>query len=494
MIGKNVFAFISFAFLALYIVITALAGGGNELGALVKYISVLVLIISIPNPKLGFWALILSMGYIDFFKRLMIIGGSFSYLDITYLLAFTPILSLCIFIGVFLKVIFGQGFTKLDIKLLLAWFGASMLLGIVVLTNKGNGLGLLQNAANLLAYIPLIYVVPKIFDNRYEIVKMLKTMIIIFIPVALYAIYQKYVGFADFEIAYLEGGYSSESRIIYSGQDHRYFSTLNSSQNLAKFACLMGVLVLMIPSKLKTINYKTFALHTKIILFVLFFFAGMISGARTGVVMGLFVIPTYYILRSRSLTLISCLVGFLSFSFVISISNVVIEERLLLQASDWIRSHKPDWLPFHENLTTLTIRFEGFSQWSKADFWKPFGHTYLGYDYNLKFPNHDFFTGLMLKLGYIPIFVLIVIGGFVSNKLHKSLFVEGLTDKTKFLSIALALSVIFGLLSAANNLGTYPINNLFYLFIGCAVAISFYERDESDESDDGSDEVQNSYS
>ena len=57
----------------------------------------------------------------------------------------------------------------------------------------------------------------------------------------------------------------------------------------------------------------------------------------------------------------------------------------------------PAWMDLNVNLSTLTIRFIGFSQWTKPEFWMPFGHTFSDPDYAMTFPSHDMLTYFMLK-------------------------------------------------------------------------------------------------
>ncbi len=451
----------------MFLMVSALGGGGNELGTIVKYISYGVLALALAKPRFGFWASIFCMGYIDFIKRLLVLGGSFNFGDVTILLAFPPILCYCTFIGILVKKFFARDFSKKDVSLLALWFVLSMVLGIMSLgAMKNGGLAFLQSAANFVGYVPLVFIVPNLFRSDVAILKTLKTMVLLFIPIPLYAIYQKHVGFMGFEIDYLMTGYSLESRIL-AGQDFRYFSTLNSSQNLAKFASMFAVVALFILPRYQTQNeyFRGFGMASRITLYLLFAYAGIISGARTGVLMGMVAIPAYFILRSRLLTISSYIFGFCSFIFVVSISSYVVESKILNYWTSVIESKMPDWLDLNVNLSTLTIRFEGFSHWSNPDFWKPIGHSFSDPDYSLTFPSHDMITYFMLSFGYVPMTMILVIGGFLMLKFHHKICRREMYHKNLYLCLAIVVCILFGCLTTS-NLSTYPINLILYTFIG----------------------------
>lgn len=461
---------IGLLFVAMWLIVSALGGGGNELGTVVKYLSIAVLVASIVKPRFGFWATIAAMGYIDFIKRLLVLGGQFNFGDVTILLAFPPLLCYCIFLGVIIKKTFARDFTKADWQLILLWFVLSMIMGIMSLRGLNNGaLGFLQQAANFVGYIPLVFIVPYLFKSNVQMLRALKTMIWLFLPIPIYALYQRYMGFAGFELDYLATGYSLEGRIL-GGQDFRYFSTLNSSQNLAKFASMFAVVALLLTSKYQTQyeGFKGFNKVGRIFLYLLFAYAGIISGARTGVLMGVVAIPAYFILKSRFLTAASYISGLFLAVFIISISNYVVESKILNQWTVALTQIVPESWDLNLNLGTMTIRFIGFAQWSKVAFWQPLGHSFSNPEYELEFPHHDMFTGLMLKFGYVPLTIMLMIGGFLMLKFHKQIYQKGIYHNNLYLSLAMVVCVLFGCLSTS-NLSTYPINLLLYAFIGFTI-------------------------
>lgn len=454
---------------AIYLMTTTLTSGGNQIGSMMKIFSYGILLISFGRPMFGFWALILSLGYIDTIKRLLVLGDYINFLDVTYLLAFPPILSVVMFAGILFKLLTARQLKGANLKLLKGCFAVMILLSANLATKGGSILGLLQSIANNLGYVPLIFIIPFLFPSKLELVKMLRTVIFIYVPVGIYAIYQKHVGFLDFEIAYLETGYSLEQRILF-GQDFRCFSTLNSSPSLAKFAGMMAVLTLYLPRCVPGSIRNILPIWVKLALFALFFYAAMISGARAGVMMALFALVCFWVLRSRLLTMASYIAAGALFVGMLLVAESIVEDRLLHDWSNWLVVNKPEWVPFETNLSTLTIRFIGFSQWTKPDFWQPFGYALSDVDYKFLFPHHDTFTAIMLKVGYIPILIVLVGSSFFLHKMHSTIWNSSQFDSIKPLMVALIFSVVFGSLTGA-NLTNFPINTLFYMFMGCYAAV-----------------------
>jgi hypothetical protein len=460
--------------LALIMVMSFLSGGGNEIGGLLKFLSLGALLFTLYSPVFGFWTLILSIGYIDLLKRMLVLGNHINFDDVTALLAFPPILCVIIFISILGKDILRRQFTKFDKQLLVTCGFLLVIMSGYAISGAEGILGILKTLANALGYVFLVYIVPKLFTTSVDITKMVKSIVILFIPVAVYGVIQKEVGLADFEIQYLMTGFSLESRIL-NGQDFRFFSTLNSSQNLAKFGAMMSALVFMMPSKSEINQQKFFSIPVKIFLGILFFYAAFISGARTGLIMGIVAMMVFYIYQSKLLTIGSYTLGVIVAIIVVFSAESIVKEKKLNQLSEWLYKIKPESFEYSTNIATMTSRFIGFSHWKNPDFWRPFGYYFSDEDYELLFPTHDSFSSLILKFGYLPVMILSAGIACFLFKFHKNLFKFRHLGKEKFVFSGLVFCVVFGALST-DNFRTFPINVMFYLFMGCYITIIHNER------------------
>jgi len=224
-------------------------------------------------------------------------------------------------------------------------------------------------------------------------------------------------------------------------------------------------------------NYKVFNIFTKFIFVSLFFYAALVSGARTGVLMGIVAILAYFILKSKFLTISSYVFGLCMFVFVLSVADYVVESKILNQWSSDLARITPEWLPVHTNLGTMTIRFVGFSQWTEPGFWQPFGYQFSGLDHKQLYPHHDALTNIVLKFGYIPLFFLGSIGAFLMVRFHKLILKKNIYDNTLYICVALVVCILFGSLATA-NLSTFPINLILYMSIGLTVVFFNDKRNQ----------------
>ncbi len=96
-----------------------------------------------------------------------------------------------------------------------------------VLHNDESKMTLLRNLGESCIYISLIMLVPVYFPTTEEVTTLLRTCVIVFIPVALYGFWQKIFGLSDFEWKYLLSGLTVTAG-DYLNSD-RVFSSLNST-------------------------------------------------------------------------------------------------------------------------------------------------------------------------------------------------------------------------------------------------------------------------
>src|SRR5208282_3198086 len=188
--------------------------------------------VAIVHPRSGFYLLIVTTGYLDLVKRLGVLSDSLSGLDITVTLAVAPLLMLSICLGVVIRNILER--RKLESW---QWVVLSILIaciGAVALQSFRGGAGFLNGAQNLVnsgGYLPLVLITSMIFPKREDALNALRFALWAFLPVALYSIWQQFFGLTDFEVRFLQSGYT----ITVDDLDDvrpRPFSTLNSDHAL----------------------------------------------------------------------------------------------------------------------------------------------------------------------------------------------------------------------------------------------------------------------
>ena len=216
--------------IALRVISGVLAGGGNSLGNLYMFLAISFLVLGVINPKGTFYILVVMTGYLDFFKRLLVLDGSVSFLDLYYVLGIAPLTLLGICVGIALNMAQGRiPVRRIDIWLFILGvtiFGVIAMFSVLG-SGSGGGAGALGNIANESAYVCLIFVVPILFRDAEQLSKLITFIVYAYVPVALYTLYQSKFGLTDWELQYLLSGLSLEARQL-NERVFRPFSTMNA--------------------------------------------------------------------------------------------------------------------------------------------------------------------------------------------------------------------------------------------------------------------------
>jgi hypothetical protein len=216
----------------------------NPLTATLIIAASMLFLVAIINPKAGFYLLIFGTAYIDFVKRLGILTGDLAFGDVVVALAVPPILCACVCVGVVLQHLSQP--RSLERWQLVVLLVVGLLMISVLLKDVSSGAGLiagLQDFANSAGYFPLILIAGILFPKPEDVKQLIKFCVIIYIPVAPYAIWQQIYGLNDFEIKYMQTGYTITLNTLDEIKP-RPFSTLNSDHALSVMTAILALLAL----------------------------------------------------------------------------------------------------------------------------------------------------------------------------------------------------------------------------------------------------------
>ena len=205
--------------------------------------------VAIVHPRAGLYLLIVTTGYLDLVKRLGVLTDSLSELDITVTLAVAPLLMLSICFGVLIRNILER--KKLEswqwvvLALLIACMGA-----VAIQSFRGDKgfLGGAQSFVNSSGYLPMALITSMILPAPQDSLKVLRFALWVFLPVALYGIWQQIFGFNNFELRFLESGYTITVGDLDEARP-RPFSTLNSPHTLSVCTAIFAGVALFVPFK-----------------------------------------------------------------------------------------------------------------------------------------------------------------------------------------------------------------------------------------------------
>jgi hypothetical protein len=203
--------------------------------------------VALSNPVWGVYLLIFATGYLDLVKRLGILSDALSGIDVVVTLALAPVLFIAICGGVLYRNIMHRVWlSRWQVWLAVA---IALAMGAVFLDAVHNSGGIpfaLKEFANSGVYLLLILVGCFLFPNVRSVQRLLAFTLAVYIPVGIYGIWQQIFGLADFEIDYLNSGFTIDVTVL-EDPVLRTFSTLSSPHALNVTMAMLGALAFFVP-------------------------------------------------------------------------------------------------------------------------------------------------------------------------------------------------------------------------------------------------------
>src|SRR5271166_1792534 len=425
--------------------------------------------VAVVHPRSGFYLLIVTTGYLDLVKRLGILSDSLSGLDITVTLAVAPLLMLSICLGVLIRNILER--RKLESW---QWVVLAILfacIGVVALQSFRGGAGFLSGAQDFVntgGYLPLVLITSMIFPKREDALKALRFALWAFLPVALYGIWQQFFGLTDFEVRYLQSGYTMTVDDLYDVRP-RPFSTLNSTHTLSVCTAIFAGVALLVPFK----GGKRFPWQYPVSL--IYIFGCLATIGRSGI----FIMPIALIgwLCFRRKWTTGLFYGTILGALILLMFNAepVLESlgtlQKLLPADDnsdistevfRLGTFSERLLSFHNGLTNPRFHtLFGNPDAAKADDENSYGETVA----------HDQITQTLVQYGLVGLGASILIAATGLWLAHRT--VLRLKDHTTR-EIAIALlsvvtAVVYSGMLFGSHLGLFPVDVFFAFLIGILV-------------------------
>lgn len=439
----------------------------NPLTATLIIAAIAIFLIAIINPKAGLYLLILATGYIDLVKRLGILAGDLSYSDVVVTMAVAPILCACICVGVVLQYVFRPRHLERWQYVILAV--AVLLMTSVLLKDVSGGTGLLEGLndfANSGAYFPLMLIAGILFPKPEDVKQFIKFCLIIYIPVALYAIWQQIFGLSDFEINYLQSGYTVTIGLLDDVRP-RPFSTLNSPHALTVVTAVLALLAVFI--HLKGSKRAAWQIPTGI----LFTAACGASLSRAGWVLFALGVIGWICFRRAWTT-----IGFYGLVTAVLIL-LIVNADFLLDSLETLQQKLPDG----SAVTEQTFRIETFSDrlYSFRNMaTNPVFHTWFGNPdlqahkgpIHEPVPHdelvHDQLTQILIEFGFVGLsgFLLLAVGALWLT--HRRVLAQRDLEirKTAIALLTVLAAVLYSGMLFGSHLGVFPVNVFFAFLVG----------------------------
>ncbi len=468
----TIVAIIGALVVAVYVSSSILLSQGNQLAGLFYYIMLASGAMGIITPRLSFSLLIIQCAYLDLLKRLMVFAGKITYDELYSVLGIAPVTVVGIACGLLLRVIFGKTAADAgDIKRFLTALLLNIVLSAVVFYKGGGIGGTLREVANGSTYALLLFIVPLLFRTPESVSKCARFILAVFVPVAVYTIYQQLFGFQSFEIAYLKTNLSIEIKQLEADRV-RAFGTLNSPTSISVVAGSMVAMAL----GLSSVGRRNRKLGMAPSMAVLIAIVGVGAWAASTVRVGILLVPvamagTFLFLRPSTtkwfygtlLTGFGILVASSSYLY----RNIEIWTSRLMDlygGSTFVEQMI--------NMNSYKDRLSGFANvLLNPDAYTFFGLPNAGEDQGII--AHDPLSNALLAYGVVPVAIVVILGSWGMWRLHKMIFV--MRDSTLQLLAASFLANAAGNIAVTivngNLLGTFPVNVFFWVSLAFAVSL-----------------------
>lgn len=460
----------------LFAVVSIMLGEGNTLANVFLYLIIGTCGLAVIAPRAAFFVFLVTCGYVDLFKRLMVVSGRVSMDDLYYVLGLAPALLSCIILSVLVRgVIGGIPMTKRHVWLFATGCGVVLLNAFLSFLDVDHSIGkILQGTANGGLYGTLIFVIPMLFQDEEDVLSLFKFLLWTYAPVGCYGIVQKVWGFQDFEVAYLMTGLSIEIKQLFTDRV-RAFSTLNSPTALGAISAAFVVMPLYLAS-IRTANgaRRVFPLPLAGIFTVVFLGALAASTSRTGFIMVAVMAAGIFAFRTRTGTMAFYAVGGAVFA------TLLVGARFFQDRLEWmtfkLTEKLGDSLSAESiNVNTFSDRLQGFA----TVLTNPDAYTWFGYgagrgvDPRDPLYNHDLLSSTLVRYGAVPLVVLIMatVGFLVWTHGH----LLGIRNRRRrhigAAMLALAMSFFAISITSGNVLSIFPVNTFFWLAVTATIVI-----------------------
>jgi hypothetical protein len=480
----------TFALLAasLWVAFDIFTSGGNAVARSYMYLMGAGGIYGLLNPRRAFYALLFLTAYLDYFKRLMIFDSALSRMDLYFVLGIAP----CTLVGVAVSVLYQQFMGRSEsrpglLQLMFFTFTGATTLLLLSMTGANKGFRSLGDSVNAAVYLLLLFTVPALFRTPGDLKKLLKVCIVLYVPAIIYMLVHFFRdSIFDWEMDYVKSGLTGEIRQLME-RKFRPFGTMNSAANAST---VFGLILALIVSGIW--KYRSLPPYDRqsnpIVRFLLVVPIGLAMYAtfsRMGWISCLVSIVAVWFFKRRALTLLGYSLALTAAVATVLASPYLLRYKILNRISeDLIDNQGSDEWTQTANISTLNDRLEGFNALvTNPKVWTPLGLRFSPYNEQAvisQVRSHDLFTDTLLRYGYLPILLGLVLGGILLARLHRFIFDQppGLSRDMAATCLAAALTITAGGLVNGAQLSTYPVNFFIWLMFSIVASLMMHAKEQ----------------
>ncbi len=435
----------------------------NPLSSALRLLLPMVVVYSILLPRQGLYLLLFETAFLDLIKRSMVIFGDMTSDDVGMALAAAPLTLAGICLGLMVqRVLRRRAAVKNESMLIGLVLGILGLVAASALRSEEGTMGKLQLFAESGSYVTLIFVVPVLLQTTEDVLKFMRMMVLVYVPVAMYGLWQYCFGLASFEISYMLTGLTISIKELDDVRP-RVFSTLNSNHVFSvimSFCCVLCYLRVGEGfDSLRVLPRKIFRNSVAL----LYAAAVILSLRRTGWILVAMAPIGYFCFRSIRRTVVF---------YTLAITVIVV----LFSNADYIDQNWDSWqsyLPLDGSFETQAFRIGTFTD--RANSYKnvltdPELWSWFGLGQGKTMVTHDAIGETLASygiVGLVAIATLCIVGLYKFHSLILKRRDESIISALGLL-MAIITSNLFASIIFQSHIVIFPANFFFWFCVGCA--------------------------
>lgn len=458
--------------LAVAAIISLLTKGSNQLGNTFFLLIMGGAALGLLAPRAGLLVFVVFQFYVDFLKRLLILGDSVSSQDVMISLGMGPMIIFTACIISMLRCLTGKVpfFNMRDLIYFAGCVGVSLLGLFLVGGSAALGSGFAEIAQSLMGSSMLgmtAYACYVLVWDEADLHKILKFTVLGAIPMAIYTFFQHFNGIAGWEETYIRTGLS---KVLYSFylldgiERMRPFSTLNTHTSLGAVSAIMFLVATLVMTRSKRFfgvprDYRWFYMTVGL----LFLGSCFLSKNRTTYLVPFLSLVLIFLFSGGWRTLAFYLASFSGFVWIVT-------------NSEWLYDKIMEWtIEFEKTavgarvgtLGTYQDRLKSFMSLADGRNWTPFG-----LEENQRPFVHDQITETLVKIGYVPMFAILLTGAALACWWHRRCLRMSNPDERLFMITLTAIIVSLTICGLAYGTLVFvaPVNSLLGVMIGLGMA------------------------
>ena len=477
---------------AVYCALGIIVGrAGNSVANLAMQLSFVAPIFGFLSPKKAVYGIfILGVG-LNMIKRLMVQSGAMSGTDLIWANAPAVLLLAGALPSTLLSVLHkGEMFNWRNLVL----FGlpSAIFCGLLFsVFTSGVGLGqALNSAANSGAYFFLIPVIVVHFSRIDDFLKLVRLTIVIYLTVVFYGLWQSQFGLNKLDLYYVRSGWTITSEGYY-GSVARAFSTQQSPYAFGAVSMICAFLCLSlayIKGEGKISEVLTIGV---LVVFMLYSFGVVSAGVRNVFVGYVGALIAFIFFRRRWSAMLLYGSGVILWVLMMLFSR---EAAATVQKLSSFTANLSNNTRIQRMVTLSTVsdRFIGLNNMrTNSELWTPFGLRGKGgldsvseadlmqssnrdiFQRRSRWFVHDFFSATIVRFGYIPSAVFLLMGFVVTFRLHG--IQQSIANTREGASLRAGMAIVAGCMATGfgsfRALSQFPTNAFFMMVVAlCIVA------------------------